>query len=576
MIGGGTAAAHVRFLSVSALERADVTRDGGCLRKWWYRYVAGIREEQRRATDTGKEVHAQIAEYLTTARDVLGPIARTARHLLPRPGDDLEVEAPLCPSPTDPAQGVLRLAGVPLIGSIDLRHRRGVHVGGFELTDAVDPPGTVEVCDHKTTSRPEFAATPDKLRRSIQMVGYGEQSRLIYPDTEWLRLSHHVIRTDRREPARKVTVRLPVVEIADTWRSFEPLARDILDTARIPRADDVPANTSACAAFGGCQYATICTASRRKQLGRLFGTGAPTMSLLDDLLPEDATAPAARSAPPPPMPAGFAQACRVIDAGVERFGWPTLAGAAALARAYVCDLPLDNGQIAGTGRLAVRTLTDPTMVVQLAGELERAGVKAPPLVEAPAPAASPPPAAPPAAPAAPAVDLAASIGLLPPDAPIPAARAPEAPAAAAAPPPPAQPEAPAAAAPEAPAKRRGRPPKSAAAPAGAVTPTPSAAAPEVVILVNASTAGAESLDAEVAAWARQIATEAGVPDIRCATDSGHPLAYGRWRGVLARVAADQLATLPPGYYTIDGSSDFAGVVVEAAHGVTGVRVVRGR
>lgn len=562
----------VRFGSVSAFELADVSRDGGCLRKWWYRYVARIREPQTAQQAEGTEGHAQIAEYLTTGRDVLGPIARTARHLLPKPGPDLEIEAELCPVKLEriPLQyehdlgaAPLRLAGIPLIGAMDVRHRRGYRVGGLDISDTQDPPGTVEIADHKFTSRPDLAKSPDQLRRSIQMVGYAEHSRVVYPELEYARLSHHVINTRKREPARKVTVRVPMTEIAATWRSFEPLARQIQATARAARADDVPANTAACDAFRGCFYRNQCSASQSQQLVKLFGIrrptqGIPIMSLLDDIPPD--TVSAAPAAPPPPSDA-FVEAMKYLDAAAQSYGYPKMIGQAAVWRAALQGKSIPLGaSLPGEGRLAGREY-DADKVVQLGAELKGAGVTIK--------VATPPPVK----------DVAVEVGLLPPDATVPAAIVP-----------PNTPPAVAdmttaiadavqaqAAAEKTPRKARapkvdapGDVVKAAAIERGDLR----APAPEVVILADAYTHGAASLDALVAGWAASVAAEAKIDDVRLA-NGDHPLAFGKWRGFVAALSREGIAALAPGWYTLDTRSDFGALALEAAAGLAGVRVVRG-
>jgi hypothetical protein len=128
-----------------------------------------------------------------------------------------------------------------------------------------------------------------------------------------------------------------------------------------------------------------------------------------------------------------------------------------------------------------------------------------------------------------------------------------------------------ASAPEEPAKRRGRPPKSATS--TTVDHVAPASAPEVVILADAFTVGAQSLDAVVAEYAAKIATQAGAPDIRASEHEA--LKFGKWKGVLAAMAREGVAALAPGWYTIDTRGDFGAVVVEAVAGLGNVRIVRG-
>src|SRR5262245_55687907 len=159
--------------SVSALEKAD-TRPGrgGCVRRWWYRYVGGKDQEERdahaEAKKRGEQLHAEVAHYLKTGENLLGSLALRGMHMIPEPGPDLLVEHAFGDLDGDlvsiardaviegrllEAGAILRearalsAAGVPLKGKVDVAHARGINKGGTDVGDTVDPPGTIELID---------------------------------------------------------------------------------------------------------------------------------------------------------------------------------------------------------------------------------------------------------------------------------------------------------------------------------------------------------------------------------------------------------------------------------------------
>src|SRR5262245_58455358 len=83
----------IRFLSVSALEMADMDDPAGCLRKWWYAFLQGIREGPSPAKDRGDKLHAEVARYLRTGNRNLSSqvLVGLGAGMIPRPGDDLQI-----------------------------------------------------------------------------------------------------------------------------------------------------------------------------------------------------------------------------------------------------------------------------------------------------------------------------------------------------------------------------------------------------------------------------------------------------------------------------------------------------
>jgi hypothetical protein len=170
----------LRLTSVSALEMADMSAEGGCLRRWWYAYKRGIKEGETDSLRRGNRLHGETALYLktgvkpTSSQVLVGLGAR----MIPAPGDDLLVEYDMVPDLPDGssglAQAILRADGVPLTGAIDLIHARLENPGVHDVEDARDPPGTLKMTDWKFPGKLDHAKAGHELVETIQMAGYAK------------------------------------------------------------------------------------------------------------------------------------------------------------------------------------------------------------------------------------------------------------------------------------------------------------------------------------------------------------------------------------------------------------------
>lgn len=563
---------EVRYFSPSSLTTADPDQLGGCPIRYWFRYVAGIKEPQGKAQNTGIALHKSLERFLTTGERLLDRTALAGVHYIPSKEHVLGVEVPIA--------GTLTAAGVPVIGFVDLvvRAPTYLNVNGDER---VSDPGEVEVIDWKTTSDLGRVKPGDTLMQSIQMPAYGQWAVHAH-GAERVRLSHVYFQTSKPGSTKRTHL-VQVDDLARRWEQIEASARTVVEVARETDPSRVPGHEPSCTAYRQCYYAPQCPAAQkfrdRKTLTALFGhkkeremslfpkkpdavqatqsapvmgvvvpaTGpAPvvTLSIADHvakLRANEVAAHAARiAAPPTPvkvaMPAGFADACRaVVAAGM---GQPMLGAAIAGAFAEAVGSPavtLGAG-LAGSGTLGGLSINSAEEIIVLAKEIGAI----PPVevvavsVEAPAPAPAP-------------------ITILPPDAP------PSQPALASKPPG------------TKPAAGPGRGHKKTDVPTSPIAQdaTP-AAGPE--IYVNAVPCGPfADLAPYVAEKCAKIATAMKVDDIRVAGKDS-PLAYGGWRGALAAVIRDEPPA--PGRYLLLVSTELGEVVVEALAPFVVVRGVR--
>lgn len=283
VVYGGTPRAEIRYLSVSQIERYDRATEGGCPRKWWFRYIAKLSEPQRKSQKLGDQVHAQLEHYSRTGEDVLGEVARAGRRFLPKPGPDLEPEyefARMVDSreSSDRTLGPVRgrvaselMAGeIPVVGYIDLPHARGEWINDSGIAQAESR--VAEVIDHKTTKQIEnevdevtgvvvkqgWAKSAEALAKTWQMTGYGVVALAKWPEIVAVRLSHQYFQTQGRRAAKKVSARVEAAEIRERWARSSEVAESMRATARVAKVEDVEANYSACGAYGGCAYKAQC------------------------------------------------------------------------------------------------------------------------------------------------------------------------------------------------------------------------------------------------------------------------------------------------------------------------------
>lgn len=512
---------ELNYTSPSALAKFNPQEEGGCQRRWWFRYRERLPEPTTVDQQIGIEGHSQVEHYSTTGEDVLGVYARAGKHLLHPPSRDLLVETPVTHLFADQLK---------VVGFMDSVNPTGKYVSPQgELMS--DPPGTVEVIDNKFIKDLQWAKTGDQLF-TTQMVGYGEDIRLRF-NSEFVRLSHIYFQKKARG-ALKSSILVPAEDIKQRWmEKGHQIVPQMRSVAKLSEFKDVPMNESACSTFGGCPFRSKCFTNPLQRLKASIGN---SMSLLDKIRAQKNGAGQAVIPPsaviPPPSSAVSAS--------------PTAATAAAAVQNQLYVLP--NG------------LTS-MFLCAVGGKYSFISVDA----------SGMPNGAPvmldkdvPVFPAAPAVSFAT---------PAPTQTAPVV----TTPPPPVQVAPP----PMQETKRGpGRPPKikieDKSMPTAAST---TMAAPTAVAATTAPTglrlyvnaipnAPHVTLDAYVMTKAKILAEEFKLTDIRFQPNGEHPLAFGRWKGALASLVRNE----PPAngtYVVFTRGNELAEVVVEALSGLCG-------
>lgn len=587
------------YVSVSSMNLGDASADG-CQRKWHYKYVEHIEEPSTEAQKRGVAGHAVIERYLKSGdTSRLTADVAPGMHMVQEPGADLLVEWDILrwpgrsyPDPLTKAHSPallsaapVKIAGVPLLGFIDVAHSRGTNKGCDDADEAYDPEGTVEVCDWKFVGSTRFLKSRSDLPKLTQLAAYATWVWVVRPQTPRIRISLGYF--PRRGRARKVSTLVRREDIAPQMEHAAGVVRSIAHAAREVDSEQVDANTDVCDRFGGCFYRSRCTAPMRKTLASMVGQTMaaaihipspfpdpqqgliPVASLLQrqqaGVQTSVQVAPASTSPDPVAVaaeqvriaaaeraakfaqlvPPGFIEAC----AGVRAFGqgFPKLAGNAAIAYAASGGQDVAAGhEFSGTGDISYVTLAEPGQMAQLLNDLQ-----------------------------AQAQARGVVVAVLPPDAPASdpalAAEYPQTPGAAdAAADAPVQQVLPTTGAPPAPAPvaepvtTKAKKKKEPATSSSSTAATGEVVDPAIHIYTDcASTRELRSLDGWAQDAADAIARAAGTFDIRCG-NSDSDIAFGKWKGVLTALVRDPIKSpIPGGHYSISTTDEVRQVVAEA-------------
>ena len=593
----------LRFVSVSSLDKGD-HGGGGCNRAWHYRYVEKIKLPDDDRQKNGREGHANLASHLLTGDPAVRADIARGLEFVPAPGPDLLIEWDLLKYPglSYPAKltsahspillenAPVKLAGVPLLGSIDCAHHRGINYGAESPEEAKDPDGTIEVIDWKFVGGTKFIKKPSDLVHDTQLAGYASWVWAVRPETPFVRLSLGYFPV--QGSPRKVSKLIRREEVQKQIDHMSGVVRVLGEVAKEPDVERTPYNLEACDKYGGCDYKDRCNARKNKALADLIGITAaeslvvpaptqapapqgwssqgviPVGSLLQRSQGGVQTSVQPNPAPAGPsaaevaaekarveaeqaaarlkayIPAGFVEACAKVRAFNQ--GFPTLLGSA--SRALLATQGKDVGpaqppEIPGTGEISYVKLDDANMMAKLVEDLEAEAAANPTATTLPpdAPASEPRLAADagPSTTAAPAPQTQMPVMQTSPD----PMKAPETEAQKPAP------------------KKRGKKVETAG-----TAPVADSDDTALHIYVDCATS---YQTVSLNDWAQQcadtLAQKFGALDVRCGGEDT-PLGYDKWKGALvAFVRDDKLTPLAPGYYKLDVR--FSSVMQAVAEGL---------
>ncbi len=257
-----------------------------CNRKWWFdKGPLRLRELDRGYFTFGTVTHAVIERYLSA--DDLGndPATGLPVDLYP-PGWEstmgrdkktlvsisiIEQETIKKLIPLAIEQGILvRSPGRLLEQKFYLPILQLDDGGVVWLMGYIDVMLSDEVQDHKTTSNMKYALSPAKLRASPQMLIYAlvciqRCAETGAPLPQKITLRHNVFGKDPMNPKlRKTSVEVTPTEVMEYLPTIKRICERMVGQLKIKEWSTVPGadeseQRGGCNAYGGCQFAPICT-----------------------------------------------------------------------------------------------------------------------------------------------------------------------------------------------------------------------------------------------------------------------------------------------------------------------------
>lgn len=245
-------------LSATQLETAEM-----CGRKWWFRYHARLPEIKKDTTSFGSVLHAVCERYLKGAEE---------SDLYPQRWD-------FCPDTKkqiDPVDAALIQVLVSMAIKEGILERRpgGEVERDFQLAcgdnlirGKIDYVVGPRIEDHKNSKSERYFKSAQALRSNLQMMLYAKhvlerefRAKGAVPP-KFLTLVHNqYLRNADKPMVRRREAEVTPSEVDDFWETrIRPLIAKCEELSRIASPFHIPdPDKSACEAYGGCTYASIC------------------------------------------------------------------------------------------------------------------------------------------------------------------------------------------------------------------------------------------------------------------------------------------------------------------------------
>jgi hypothetical protein len=289
-----------------------------CLRKWWFSYVAQVREKRKGHFVLGEILHAvgerfllgqarneedlypkdwataiEPEEALWVRRVVRQAIEKNVWQLLTNAYVEFPVLFLTAPHHVD-ARGLPLMAMPNVYMEKDIRrHGRPSHLfDGRELPAdwAASRPfiGFIDlltlgaepwVIDHKTSKSRKYATTPGKLAKDSQVRSYAAAPLVLNPAAADVRMRHNIfLKAEAPVQAYAVDAMCTLNDALEQWASNRLLLQQMESMRvhypkvkgpdpfkraqhwmKVPSAMDRGQTREACDAFGGCPFREVCT-----------------------------------------------------------------------------------------------------------------------------------------------------------------------------------------------------------------------------------------------------------------------------------------------------------------------------
>jgi hypothetical protein len=350
----------INYFSATSLSCGDPNQDGGCLRRYWFKYVAKKKEPQTAAQTKGyEELHKPIEQYYIHGTRSFPRFVLAGTHFLPARSDRVLPEVEI-------KDFELKVCGVPVIGKIDLLNATG---------SWIDPDGNhkelngVEVIDWKSTGNLQWAKSGPDLLKTIQMPLYAAAVKDIKENADGVRLSHVYFSTGKHD-AKKSSIVADFDTIARKKTEIESVAKNIIDIVGETDSNKVEANARACNAYGGCPHREYCGAGNRSGIERLFGKDMtallkPKTTVEPNILEKMKALKEVEEKQKQAL--ALKKAFETIE--LDPRGMPQLSGDAAKAWANYKNMEFSGQGFAGSGELGELNVTDTETIIKLAEEL---------------------------------------------------------------------------------------------------------------------------------------------------------------------------------------------------------------
>jgi len=251
--GVKTAGKAVKYISPTHIALFDM-----CPRRWYFRYICGVKDPQGAGAEFGQKGHSLIEKYLVDGT--------------PIPWDTDEGASALAGIDHWPSRDDVRSGAVCVEKEI-LIHRNALPIPYYGVVDLLymDEAGAD---DHKFSSDPaKWGATAEQLKYDYQGIIYSAGALSIGAKArkdkrtgqEYVRFGHLQYRMRAPHKVIPVRVGIPVQHIMDELDKLDKTVLEMLKVGQIARPEDTPYKEGAnsCDKYGreGCYYREVCSAA---------------------------------------------------------------------------------------------------------------------------------------------------------------------------------------------------------------------------------------------------------------------------------------------------------------------------
>jgi CRISPR/Cas system-associated exonuclease Cas4 (RecB family) len=239
--------------ALTHVSASSITLFSECERKWYYRYILGVKGETSDAMRRGTEIHEELEHFLNTgefktADTTAVKIAETGVPHLESVNRVIAVED--------------SLEGYPLAKNL------GVQFKGFIDVLAEEDEHTVHILDHKTTSDLKYAKTPAQLAQNIQLIIYAKHLLDNKPEYTHALLTHVYYTTKKPFQSKRVDVRLARAEVDEAFKDVESQVAKML-TAAEQTMEFTNKNSKYCFAYNKrCEHHAACFTTTQQRLDK--------------------------------------------------------------------------------------------------------------------------------------------------------------------------------------------------------------------------------------------------------------------------------------------------------------------